>query len=86
MNIFEFIIGLLVTGPLMIIGFGVFCCVWFYCFKWIFIWLVGIGEKYFKKDSWQQNIFMCISVGSSGLLSFYFMIYFFVTIAKENGF
>ena len=45
MDIIEFMLGILVATPLMIIGVGIFGAVWFYCFKWALVWLVSIGEK-----------------------------------------
>ena len=86
METIEFIIGIIIGAPLMIIGFGIFIAIWWYSFKWLFVGLVRIGEKFFKKDSWQYNTYGWIVVGGGGLLSFYFMIYLFIVIAKENGF
>ena len=67
METIEFIIGIIVGTPLMILGFGIFITIWFYSFKWLFVGLVRIALR-------------------GGLLSFYFMIYLFIVIAKKMGF
>jgi len=78
----TFLIGL----PLMYFGLFLFACVWWYCCKWLFILLVTVGEKLFKKDSWPYNIYMFTFVGGGGLATIYLFIWLFIFIAKENGY
>ena len=86
METIEFIIGIIVGTPLAILGFGIFIAIWWYSFKWLLIGMAVIVLKFFKKDSWQYNFFGTIFVGGGALLSFYFMIYLFIVIAKKMGF
>ena len=82
----EDLLVLLASIPFLYIGFGIFCIVWFYSFKWFFVFLVSVGEKFFKKNSWPYNIYMTVFVGGGGLGSIYFLIWLFIWIAKENGY
>jgi hypothetical protein len=46
---------------------------------------VKVSEQKFKKDSWQEKLFLGTFVGVGGLGSIYLFIWIFIFILKENG-
>ena len=86
MEFIETIFLALASMPFLYFGLFLFACIWWYSCKWLFVGLVIIGEKFFKKDSLPYNIYMFTFVGGGGLASIYFFIWLLVFIAKENGY
>ena len=81
------VVGLFLSGVfLMYLGLAVFIFIWWKCCGWLFVWFVTVSEKYFKKDSWQEKLFLGTFVGVGGIFSIYLFIWLFVYIAKENGY
>ena len=80
-------IGFLFSGIFLVyVGFAIFVWIWWKSCSWLFVWFVKVSEKNFKKDSWQEKLFLGTFVGLGGLASIYLFIYLFIIIAKESGF
>ena len=78
----SFLVGMIFTY----IGFAIFLWIWWKSCSWLFIWFVKVSEKNFKKNSWQEKLFLGTFVGFGGVASIYLFVYIFAIILKENGF
>lgn len=77
-------LGLLFSGMFLVyVGLAIFIWVWWKSCSWLFIWFVEVSERYFKKNSWQEKLFLGTFVGLGGLASIYLFIYIFLMIAKD---
>ena len=65
---------------LMYLGFAIFVWIWWKSCSWLFIWFVKVSEQKFKKDSWQEKLFLGTFVGLGGLGSIYLFIWLFLKL------
>ncbi len=78
------VLGLFFSGMFFVyVGLAIFIWVWWKSCSWLFIWFVEVSERYFKKNSWQEKLFLGTFVGLGGLASIYLFIYIFLMIAKD---
>ena len=86
MEALEFILLMLASLPFMYFGFAVFVWVWWKSCSWLFVWFVTVSERKFKKNSWQEKLFLSFFIGFGGIASIYLFIYLFIILLKESGF
>ena len=78
------VLGLFFSGMFFVyVGLAIFIWVWWKSCSWLFIWFVKVSERYFKKNSLQEKLFLGTFVGLGGLASIYLFIYIFLMIAKD---